>query len=67
MKGLLLSLVLFFLSISGLNAQSRCIRFWDDDWTMLLKKAEKSGKLIFVDCYTSWCGPCKTLARHFYA
>lgn len=66
MKGLLLSLVLFFLSISGLNAQSRCIRFWDDDWTMLLKKAEKSGKLIFVDCYTSWCGPCKTLAKDIF-
>lgn len=66
MKGLLLSLVLFFLSISGLNAQNRCIRFGDDDWTMLLKKAEKSGKLIFVDCYTSWCGPCKTLAKDIF-
>ena len=25
-----------------------------------LAKAE--GKLIFVDCYTSWCGPCKMMA-----
>lgn len=25
--------------------------------------AKKTGKLIFIDCYTSWCGPCKTMAR----
>lgn len=25
--------------------------------------AKESGKLIFVDCYTLWCGPCKTMAR----
>ena len=22
----------------------------------------KSGKLIFIDCYTDWCGPCKRMA-----
>jgi thiol-disulfide isomerase/thioredoxin len=27
-----------------------------------LEKAKKEGKLIFMDCYTSWCGPCKRLA-----
>lgn len=66
MKGLLLSLALFFLSISGINAQNRCIRFLDDDWTVLLERAKKSRKLIFVDCYTSWCGPCKTLAKDIF-
>lgn len=24
-------------------------------------EAKKSGKFIFVDAYTSWCGPCKLL------
>ena len=23
------------------------------------RKAKKEKKLIFIDCYTSWCGPCK--------
>lgn len=26
------------------------------------EEAEKSGKIIFIDCYTSWCGPCKQMA-----
>lgn len=26
------------------------------------KEAKETGKLIFVDCYTSWCGPCKQMA-----
>lgn len=26
------------------------------------KLAEESGKLIFIDAYTSWCGPCKKMA-----
>jgi len=27
-----------------------------------LDKAKAEGKLVFIDCYTSWCGPCKRLA-----
>jgi thiol-disulfide isomerase/thioredoxin len=27
-----------------------------------LDRAKKEGKLVFIDCYTSWCGPCKRLA-----
>jgi thioredoxin 1 len=26
------------------------------------KQAVKSGKIIFIDAYTSWCGPCKKMA-----
>ncbi|MDG1427475.1 MAG: thioredoxin domain-containing protein [Crocinitomicaceae bacterium] len=26
------------------------------------KKAAKSEKLIFIDAYTDWCGPCKRMA-----
>jgi thioredoxin 1 len=28
-----------------------------------LKEARSSGKLIFIDVHTSWCGPCKEMAR----
>lgn len=27
-----------------------------------IKKAKSSGKLIFIDVYTTWCGPCKEMA-----
>jgi thiol:disulfide interchange protein len=27
------------------------------------KLAAQEGKLIFIDAYTSWCGPCKKMAK----
>lgn len=29
-------------------------------------KAKKESKLIFVDCYTQWCGPCKKMIRDVF-
>lgn len=26
------------------------------------EQAKSSGKTIFIDCYTDWCGPCKKMA-----
>lgn len=31
-----------------------------------LKEAKKTGKLIFLDAYTDWCGPCKKMAAHTF-
>ena len=25
--------------------------------------AKETGKIIFIDCYTDWCGPCKRMAK----
>ena len=29
-------------------------------------KAKAEHKLIFLDCYTQWCGPCKKMAREVF-
>lgn len=29
-------------------------------------KATKENKMIFLDCYTSWCGPCKAMAANVF-
>lgn len=31
-----------------------------------VQKATATKKLIFLDCYTSWCGPCKKMARDVF-
>lgn len=35
-------------------------------WTAVRAKAKAENKYIFVDCYTSWCGPCKMMAREVF-
>ncbi len=31
-----------------------------------VQKAMSTGKQIFLDCYTSWCGPCKMMANTIF-
>ncbi len=31
-----------------------------------LEQAKKEGKQLFVDCYTSWCGPCRMMATKVF-
>ncbi|MCG8580073.1 MAG: thioredoxin domain-containing protein [Bacteroidales bacterium] len=42
------------------------IKFEHGSWKEITDMAVKSNKIIFVDCYTSWCGPCKKLAREVF-
>ncbi len=38
------------------------IMFSEGKWKDIASQAKKkSGKYIFVDAYTTWCGPCKQL------
>lgn len=37
------------------------IQFENDNWDNTLAKAKKENKLVFLDGYTSWCGPCRML------
>ena len=30
------------------------------DWDALLTKAATCGQLVLVDCYATWCPPCRT-------
>ena len=42
------------------------IRFFEGSWEQALAEAKSTGKPIFMDCYTSWCGPCKQLATEIF-
>lgn len=54
-----------FLMGSNTFAQSS-IQFTEGTWKELLAKAEKEDKLIFMDAYTVWCGPCKKMAKDVF-
>src|SRR5262245_56376781 len=53
-----LLLLLFFLPCI-LPAQG--IQFEHGSWQEAVAKAKAEGKFIFLDAYTTWCGPCKTM------
>jgi thioredoxin 1 len=38
------------------------IKFDKTTFEKAIKKAKSSGKLIFIDVHTTWCGPCKEMA-----
>lgn len=39
------------------------MQFIKGNWEEVLNAAGKQNKLIFVDCYTKWCGPCTLMAN----
>ncbi len=51
---------------STITAQNKKIQFKHDAVDVLLKEAKIQNKLVFIDCYTSWCGPCKYMAKNIF-
>ena len=48
------------------NVFSQGIQFEIGSWKEVLQKAKQENKLIFVDLYTTWCGPCKKMAAETF-
>lgn len=45
---------------------SNGIQFTEASWKDILKKAKAEKKIIFLDAYASWCGPCKLLQKNVF-
>ena len=58
MKIKLLNLLFIFC---GINLYSQGITFEHGTFEEALNKAKAENKMLFMDCYTAWCGPCKML------
>ena len=35
-------------------------------WSDIQRKAKAENKYIFMDCYTTWCGPCKFMSKTIF-
>ena len=46
--------------------QNRRINFEEPDFDKALAKAREAKRNLFVDCYTTWCGPCKMMDREVF-
>ena len=45
---------------------SQGIKFEKGTWKEVLAKSQKANKPIFIDIYTSWCGPCKQMSNEIF-
>lgn len=67
MMRIMIAVVLLIGTTMLAHAQNRSIRFEENKgWKEVVRQAKKEKKLIFMDCYTSWCGPCKYLAKNIF-
>ena len=67
MKSILI-LLLSLTNIIGDTVAAQGITFQSDtlSWQAILDKAKTENKIVFVDAYTSWCGPCKRMAKDVF-
>ena len=77
MKNLIIILLVFALGAFiyfrnnpkvDFNADStEGIHFQKSNWQQALDLAKKENKLVFLDIYATWCGPCKQLKKYTFS
>ena len=62
-KRILTVMVLLVFTVMGF---AQGISFEHGDWASVKEKAKQENKIIFIDFYTTWCGPCKMLSKNVF-
>ena len=65
-KQFFLSFILLNVFIANAQKKSGIDFRTDKKWSEILDLAKTENKLIFVDVYTDWCGPCKEMDKEVF-
>lgn len=63
---LILSLLIFIGTSYNTQASGTGIDFETDSWEDVLRRSDEEEKLIFLDAFASWCGPCKNMSKNVF-
>ena len=58
--------LLLILIISQQAFSQHSIKFEESSFASILAKAKAEKKLVFMDAYASWCGPCKMMDKQVF-
>lgn len=64
MKKIYILIIIIHLLSTFTNGQG--INFEQGNWNSVREKAKQENKIIFIDFYTSWCAPCKAMAKNIF-
>lgn len=60
------NLIILLLSFITTVSFSQGINFETGTFKEALAKAKKENKILFMDCYTTWCGPCLMMSKDVF-
>jgi thiol-disulfide isomerase/thioredoxin len=70
MKKILITLAVLLTATAGFAqteaASAAGIQFETGTWAEILAKAKQQNKYVFVDAFTTWCGPCKWMDKNVF-
>lgn len=67
MRKMIMAAVALILTTGAVMAQqNEGMKFTEGTFEQITAQAAKDKKPIFIDIYTTWCGPCKMLAKDIF-